>query len=299
MIEYLPLDQPLQDSLNLYMNYMSEYTSKVTTWYEIIFRPKDPVIHHPLFFYKKEADAFICFLVSQQATFLPDWLSKIIQIYGNINVSEDTINLCSYQELIYELLLIFMKLCQFRMFMTMWLIFNPYAQPWILVTTATDWFLEILSGSIPSLMGIEFTGSIMLNLLSQFIQYIRNLVFTMPYLPSEGIKETIGFYDMYRFNGFPRLWYENGIPDQLREEWYTKKPEIIKHFLTYYNDIGQDIVPSRILEEYYNNHIRQVNIINSSINYDNFLINAFSYAHNMFHLDLPINQIKTVSDNFL
>ena len=278
MIEYLPIDQPLEDSLNIYMNYMADYVSKVTTWYEIIFRPKDPVIHHPLFFYEKDADAFICFLVNQQATFLPDWLSKTLQLYGNIYVAEDTLNLCSYQELMYELLLIFMRLCQFRMFMTMWLIFNPYAQPWILITTATDWFLEILSGSIPSLMGIEFTGSIMLNILSQFIQYIRNLVFTMPYLPSEGVKETIGFYEMYRFNGFPRIWYENGIPDQLREKWYLEQPEVIKHFLTYYSSIGQDILPSRLLEQYYNNYIKQAAITTSLLNFDSVsVINKVSF----------------------
>ena len=298
-MEYLPIDQPLENSLNLYMNYMSEYTSKVTTWYEIIFKPDNPVIHHPLFFYEKEADAFICFLVNQQATFLPDFLSKIIQLYGGIHVSEDTINLAIYQEVIYEILLIFMKLCEFRMFMTMWLIFNPYAQPWVLVTTSTEWFLEVLSGSIPCIMGIEMTGSVMLNILAQVVEYVRNLVFTMPYLPSEGMKETIGFYEMYRFNGFPRLWYENGIPEQLREEWYAKKPEIIKHFLTYYSDIGQDIVPSRILEEYYNNHIKQTTIINSFGNLDHFLASTFSYTDNIFHLDFKINQIIPIADKLI
>ena len=81
--------------------------------------------------------------------------------------------------------------------------------------------------------------------------YIKKIVFTMPYLPSEAIKETIGSHNVYRFSGIPQLWKEHGIPDQLREEWYKERPEIIEHFFKYYNDVNIDFLPSRVLQEFY------------------------------------------------
>jgi hypothetical protein len=105
----------------------------------------------------------------------------------------------------------------------------------------------------------------------------------MPYLPSEAVAETIGSHEIYRFGGIPRLWYEFGIPDQLREEWYKQRPDIIENLLKYYGNVGVDFVPSRILEEFYKSQINPANLTSSVIDFVSS--NSISYDltnHNFF-----------------
>jgi len=295
MIEDLPLNVPLEESLNSAMGYLGEQGPRVKSWFDVLVNPLLPPTIHHLFFYNEGSDAFICFLVSRQATFLPDWLSKIIQLYGGIHVTENTLNLYSYQRTLYQLLAVFFRLCEFRIAMSFWIILNPYAQPWVLIVSMTEWFLESASGVLPLFFGIDFTGVIMLSALAQVIDYIENLVFTMPYLPSEAIQETIGSHQIYRFAGFPRLWYERGIPDQLREEWYTRKPEITEHFLNYYNGVGQDILPMRILLEWYQAHFGPTVAIESEA----VSTSVLSYLNGIFHMNILTNHMETISERLI
>lgn len=296
MLEDLPLNVPLEESLNSAMGYLAEHVPRVKSWFDVLINPLLPLKHHHLFFYNDGPDAFICFLVSREATFLPDWLSKIIQLYGGVHVTENTLNLYSYQQTLYQLLGVFIRLCEFRIAMNFWIIINPYTQPWVLVLVMTEWFLESLSGLFPLFFGIDFTGVIVISVIAQFADYIKNLVFTMPYLPSEAIQETIGSHQIYKFAGFPRLWYEYGIPDQLREEWYTQKPEIIEHFLKYYSGIDQDILPTRLLKEYYENHVHNITI---NMDLNTFSTGALSYINDISHMNILTNHIETLSEKLI
>ena len=99
MLEYLPIDKPIDESINSLMSYLAQNKlPRVTQWSHVIFTPFDPIIPHRLFYYDDGPDAFICFLVYQGATFLPDWASKILQLYGGYNLADNTTNLYFIQE---------------------------------------------------------------------------------------------------------------------------------------------------------------------------------------------------------
>jgi hypothetical protein len=282
-IQELPFDVPLDKALNEGMAYLFKVTPRVTSWIEILFTPTVQYENHRVFILSEGKDAFIGFIVSQKATFLPDFISDLIQIYGGINVTDDTVILSFIQRWIHDFITIFIEMCSLRLTISMWLIINPYTFPWFLLVTATEWFTESLSGIFPAFFGIEITGTALLTLLASVADYIKNLVFTMPYLPSEAVADTIGPHEVYRFGGIPQLWYEYGIPDQLREEWYQQRPDIIENLLKYYGNVGVDFLPSRILEEFYKSQINPANLTSNVI--DSISSNTISYdlnIHNFF-----------------
>jgi hypothetical protein len=278
-IQELPFDVPLEKALNEGMVYLFKEIPRVTNWIEIIFTPIRDYSNHRVFIISEGKDAFIGFIVSQKATFLPDFISDLIQIYGGINITDDTIILSFIQRWIYDFITIFISLCSIRLTISMWLIINPYTFPWFLLVTATEWFTESLSGLFPAFFGIEITATALLTLLASLADFIKNLVFTMPYLPSEAVAETIGSHEVYRFGGIPTLWYEYGIPNQLREEWYQQRPDIIENLLKYYGNVGVDFLPSRILEEFYKSQINSANLTSSVIDFVSS--NSISYDLNI------------------
>ena len=249
-IHELPASVPLDQALDRGMAYLSLELPRMKNWIDILFPPPKSYFNSHIFLLNSGKDAFIGFIVSQQATFIPDILSEYIQLYGGINAPDDTLSLVIFQRCVYDFVRMFTSLCGFRLLFSLILIINPYTFPWILIVTSTEWFLESLSGLIPVFLGVDFSGVLALNILAAITDYIKKLVFTMPYLPSEGIKETIGSHNVYRFGGIPQLWQEHGIPSQLKEEWYKERPEIIEHFFKYYNDAGIKFLPARVLEEF-------------------------------------------------
>ena len=106
----------------------------------------------------------------------------------------------------------------------------------------------------------------------------------MPYLPSEGEKFTINDLaqldnpaladlvskigeDVTVFRYLPSLWYKYQIPDDLREYWYVKKPEILQYFLKNYENLGIDFLPNQILQSEYENHLEYSTILTSLIDH--------------------------------
>lgn len=249
-IHELPASVPLDQALDRGMAYLSQELPRMKNWIDILFPPPKSYFNSHIFLLNSGKDAFLGFIVSQQATFIPDILSEYIQLYGGINVPDDTLSLVIFQRWIYDFVRMFTSLCGFRLLFSLILIINPYTFPWILIVTSTDWFLESLTGLLPVFLGVDFSGVLALNILAAITDYIKKLVFTMPYLPSEGIKETIGSHNVYRFGGIPQLWQEHGIPNQLKEEWYKERPEIIEQFFKYYHDAGVQFLPKRVLEEF-------------------------------------------------
>ena len=249
-IHDLPASVPLDQALDRGMAYLYAELPRMKNWIDILFPPPKSYFNSHIFLLNSGKDAFLGFIVSQQATFIPDIVSEYIQRYCGINVPDDTVNLVLIQRWVYDFVRMFTSLCNFRILFGLILIINPYTFPWIIIVTSTEWFLESFTGFLPVFLGIDFSGVFALNVLATIGDYIKKLVFTMPYLPSEGIKETIGTHNVYRFGGIPQLWQEHGIPDQLKEHWYKEKPEVIEHLIQYYNDLGiKFFVPSRVWEE--------------------------------------------------
>lgn len=281
-IHELPASVPLDQALDQGMTYLSQELPRMNNWIDILLPPPRSYFNSHLFLLNSGRDAFLGFIVSQQATFIPDILSQALQIYGGINIPDDTVNLAIFQRWVYDFVHMFMALCSFRVLFSLILIINPYTFPWILIITSTDWFLDSLSGLVPVFIGVDFSGILGINILAAIADYIKKIAFTMPYLPSEGIKETIGSHNVYRFGGIPRLWEQYGIPNELREEWYNERPEIIEHLFKYYNDVDIDFVPARVLEEFYKTQMNTSNLTSHVI--ELLPSHTLSSANDLSHL---------------
>lgn len=229
-----------------------------------------PVIH-----YKDKVEGYYNFIIAQKnVIFLPNWLSEIIQIYGKQNINTTTLK--EIQVWTFEILNKFRILCEIRAGLWWWLMFNPYQQPFNTLRVITEWYLTGFTGVFPVILGIDMGPALALGLLGFALDWLNQLVFTMPYLPSEGEKFSVtnldalemdnpALADLIRkigedvivFRYLPYLWYKNPIPDNIREYWYTKKPEILRYFVENYGDLGIDFFPNRILQTEYEKQISQ------------------------------------------
>jgi hypothetical protein len=264
-IQELAFGMPIEESLNKGMKYLEVEVPNILRWKDILFPPTQQVIHHKVFLFSEGKDMLMGFIVSQEATFLPDFISAIIQLFGGINVIDDTANLIFIQEFIYHCILFFMALCSAKLAISLWLIFNPYTMPWFVLLTATEWFMDSLAGVFPAFFGIEIGSSILLGMLGTFAMYVKNLVLTMPYLPSEAIKENIGIHKVYKFVGLPKLWKIFEIPEKVKEEWYNSTPYVIENLIKYYGNEGVEFIPSRLLKQIYQHDIPTTYINNIEI----------------------------------
>lgn len=268
---------PIEETLNKGMKYLEVEIPNILNWKDILITPASQIIHHRVFVFSEGKDMLIGFIVNEQATFLPDFLSAIIQLFGGINVIDDTINLIFIQEFIYHCILFFMGLCSLRLLISVWLIFNPYTMPWFIIWTATEWFMDSLTGIFPTFFGIEMGSSVILTMLGSFAVYLKNLVLTMPYLPSEAIKENIGIHKVYKFVGIPQLWKLFEIPEKVKEQWYNSTPYLIENLIKYYGNEGVEFIPSRLLKQIYQHNI------------------PTTYINN---IEIPTNLLDSVSQNF-
>ena len=256
-------------------------TDSVKNYLEIFF-PKGLIFNPPILtFYQDNIEGYYnFFIVQKNAIFLPNWLSEIIQIFANQNV--DTTLLSTIQEWTFGILNKFRILCEIRAALWWWLMFNPYQQPFNTLRILTEWYLTSLTGIFPIIMGIDIGPTIAITALGVLLDLLNRLVFTMPYLPSEGEKFTINDLaqldnpaladlvskigeDVTVFRYLPSLWYKYQIPDDLREYWYIKKPEILQYFLKNYENLGIDFLPNQILQSEYENHFEYSTILTSLI----------------------------------
>ena len=258
-------------------------TDSVKNYLEIFF-PKGLIFNPPILtFYQDNIEGYYnFFIVQKNAIFLPNWLSEIIQIFANQNV--DTTLLSTIQEWTFGILNKFRILCEIRAALWWWLMFNPYQQPFNTLRILTEWYLTSLTGIFPIIMGIDIGPTIAITALGVLLDLLNRLVFTMPYLPSEGEKFTINDLaqldnpaladlvskigeDVTVFRYLPSLWYKYQIPDDLREYWYVKKPEILQYFLKNYENLGIDFLPNQILQSEYENHLEYSTILTSLIDH--------------------------------
>lgn len=255
-----------------------------------IFFPKGINYNPPLLtFYKDNIEGYYNFFITQKnAVFLPDWLSEIIQVFGNQHINLATLR--TIQEWTFGFLNKFRILCEIRAALWWWLMFNPYQQPFNTLRLLTEWYLTALTGIFPIIIGIDIGPTVAITALGVLLDLLNRLVFTMPYLPSEGEKFSIANLeqldnpaladlmtkigdDVIVFRYLPSLWYKYPIPDTLREYWYNKKPEILEYFLKNYGNLGIDFLPDRILQAEYENRIDHANLMIGQIDLENISTN--------------------------
>jgi len=241
------------------------------TWFELIFGPAPRVDPVPRYIYETQDEGFYNFFIENYKNifFLPDWVSEFIQV--KLNVCLDITVLEVVREVVFIGLLFYSQMVILRIAIS-WLIYiNPYTFPWSYLTTAVDWTEDTLQGIVPSIFGVNITGSIFLGALGAIADSLNHVVFTMPFLPSEGepTKLVINnqMKDVLVFHYLPALWYRHPIPNDIREFWFSERPDILEYMKMAYGDLNLHLLPDSYI-------IHQQEMVGFSLLTDNF--------HNIF-----------------
>ena len=201
-------------------------------------------------FYEHKSQGYYNFYVKnyQNIFFLPNWLSRWIQL--NCNICIDTTSLEIIRESIFFGLLSFTILLQFRLKLYWFLTINPYTRPWIYMISLTDWVYDFMSGFTPTSFGIDISPMIVLGIIGKLMDSLNSLVFTMPFLPTEGIPGKLminkELTDVLFFRYLPSLWYTHFIPNSLRNVWYHERPEIFSFMKQKYGHLNIKLLPDNV-----------------------------------------------------
>ena len=204
-------------------------------------------------FYVNKTEGFYNFYIQnyQNIFFLPDWVSRWIQV--NWKITTDTSSLEVIRDSIFFGLLGFSLLLQFRLKLYWFLTINPYTRPWIYLISLTDWVYDFMSGFTPTSFGIDMSPMIVLGLIGKLMDSLNTLVFTMPYLPSEGVPGKIMInkepVHVLVFRNLPALWYLYPIPNSLRTFWYFKRPDILSFMKHTYHEFNINFLPDKLLNK--------------------------------------------------
>lgn len=237
-------------------------------------------------FYEHKSDGFYNFYIPNYRNifFLPDWLSQWIQL--NLDISIDTTSLELFRQGIFFGFLAFLLIMELRIRLFWFLTINPYTRPWLYLIALTDWVYDVMAGFTPVFMGLDLTPTLLLGVIGKVMDSLNHLVFTMPFLPSEGVPGKMmiegEMKDVILFRYLPSLWYTHPIPDKLREFWYKERPEILDFMEKNYKHLDIDFVPNRILKEIYKYQQEQNMIADSVQNLSTSMICQVSlYSHDL------------------
>jgi hypothetical protein len=221
------------------------------TWFEMIFGPVPKVEPLPRYIYETQSEGFYNFYVENYKNlfFLPDWLSEFIQV--KLHICLDISALEISREILFIGLVLFSQMIALRIALA-WLIYiNPYTFPWSYLVTSVDWTEEALQGLVPSVFGVNVTGSVFLGAIGSLADSLNNLVFTMPFLPSEGEPTRLvmnnQIKDVLVFHYLPVLWYRHMIPNDIRRFWMDERPDILEYMQRAYHDLNLTVLPDKLL----------------------------------------------------
>ena len=206
-------------------------------------------------FYEHKSDGYYNFYVENYRNmfFLPDWLSQWMQL--NLDLSVDITYLELAREAVFLGLLFFLAVLHLRIQLYWFLTINPYTRPWVYFISLTDWIFDVVAGFSPVVLGLDLSSAIISGFVGKVADNLNHLVFTMPFLPSEGQPGKLlidgQLKDVILFRYLPSLWYSHPIPEDLREYWYTERPEILKFMQKNYKQLDIEFLPTRVLKEMY------------------------------------------------
>ena len=221
------------------------------TWFEMIFGTYPKLEPVERYLYESKEEGFYNFYIENYRNiyFLPDWLSEFLQI--RLNICLDITSLEMMREIIFVALVVYSQVVVLRIALA-WLIFlNPYTFPWAYIVAAVDWTEDVFQGIIPAVFGVNLTTSIFLGIIGILGDTLNHVVFTMPFLPSEGEEKKLlineQLKDVLMFHYFPILWYRHPIPNELREFWYKERPDILEYLQTFYHDVNIQFLPDNMI----------------------------------------------------
>lgn len=222
------------------------------TWFETIFGPSPKIDAVPRYVYENREEGFYNFYIENYKNiyFLPDWLSEFLQV--RLNFCLDITLLETIREVLFIGLVIYSQIVILRITLSWFIYINPYKVPWCYVVAAVDWTEEVLQGVVPAILGVNITGTIFLGILGVLADSLNHLVFTMPFLPSEAEVSQLlvqqEMKDVLVFHYLPILWYRYPIPNEIREFWYTDRPEILNYMQKAYQDLEIQFLPNNLLQ---------------------------------------------------
>ena len=203
-----------------------------------------PVEKH---FYQHKAEGYYNFYIENYRNmyFLPDWVSGYIQIHFNITVDHSNLELC--RDLFFYAVLLYGTIVTIRTTLFWMLAINPYTLPWVFVVDFVDWIYDGLAGILPCVAGIDLVPTFLAMIIGKIADSANHLVFTMPFLPSEGNKVKMlidgDLKEVVQFHYLPYLWYKYPIPTNLTEFWYSERPDILNFMEKNYNQFGINFRP--------------------------------------------------------
>lgn len=184
-------------------------------------------------------------------TFLPDWLSEYIQIKGDYHINIEELQ--TIQAGLVIGVFTYMTMISIRTTMYWWISINPYMFPFNYFTSMIDWAEESFAGLIPTLYGVDMFLTIFLSIVGLIGDQFNNLVFTMPFLPSEGKMVILQATDpdtkqkiestALIFRRLPYLWINQGIPNYIRQYWVFERPDIFMNVFNNYYSSGLELFP--------------------------------------------------------
>ena len=156
------------------------------TWFEMVLGPTPKVEIVPRYSYESKSEGFYNFYIENYKNiyFFPDWLSEFIQV--RLHICLDLTVLETIREILFVGLVVYSQIVILRIALSWFISINPYSVPWCYLAAAVDWTEDILQGIVPAILGINITGSIFLGILGLIADSLNHVVFTMPFLPSEG-----------------------------------------------------------------------------------------------------------------
>jgi len=246
-------------------------------WWEVLLGTTPKVDTIPRYIYESQEEGFYNFYIENYKNmyFLPDWFSQFLQV--NLNFCLDLTILENLRESTFVTLVIYSQIVMLRIALSWFILINPYSVPWCYIAAAVDWTEEILQGIVPSVLGVNVTGTIFLGVLGSVADSLNHLVLTMPYLPREGEPAKLlinnQMKDVLVFHYLPILWYRYPIPNEIRDFWYTERPDILEYLQRSYQNLDVQFLPDNIEVTL---DAEKLKIIGSLSNHNNNLISALS-----------------------
>jgi uncharacterized protein YggT (Ycf19 family) len=220
------------------------------TWFEVFFSPSPKLDTVRRYIYESKDEGFYNFYIENYKNiyFLPDWFSEFLQV--RLNFCLDINALETFRELLFVALVVYSQVVMLRIALSWFIFINPYTFPWCYIAAAVDWTEEVLQGIVPSVLGVNITGTVFLGVLGVIADSLNHLVFTMPFLPSEGEKSKLlingELKDVLVFHYLPLLWYRHPIPNELREFWYKDRPDILYYMQKSYQSLDIQFLPNNV-----------------------------------------------------
>ena len=155
--------------------------------------------------------------------------------------------------IVFAILVTYYYMISFRIFIAWLISINPYTFPIAYFIAFVDWIEEYAIGLMPVVGGIGLATPLLLTLIGKAADSLNHLVFTMPFLPSEGVpgKAIVNgdIKDVLIFKYLPILWYKYPIPNEIREFWYNDRPDILKYMQEAYKNVDIQFLPDRIINQ--------------------------------------------------